>query len=217
MSDTIELICRDIGKDYEGRTIFRNINFELINPSSLAITGRNGSGKSTLIKIIANLIRPTSGSVEIFKNKVKLEKKSHYTVFGLSAPYLNLYDELTCRENLEFYYSLCFSGNKEKIKQRKDTIDFLLNKVNLLNRSEELLKSYSTGMKQRIKLCFSVLKDPPVLLLDEPGTNLDDDGMKILKEIAEEQKRKGILIIATNEKDEAELCDTKLNIEQFST
>jgi len=61
------------------------------------------------------------------------------------------------------------------------------------------------------------LKDPPVLLLDEPGTNLDDDGMKILKEIAEEQKRKGILIIATNEKDEAELCDTKLNIEQFST
>ena len=122
-----------------------------------------------------------------------------------------LYDELTGYENLEFFYGLIDSKNGDA----KDRIKYLLEKVNLFHRRNDLVKNYSTGMKQRLKLAFANLKNPLILLLDEPRTNLDTEGIDAVYKIAEQQKENGILIIATNESEDTNLCMEKINIEDF--
>ena len=125
--------------------------------------------------------------------------------------YLNLYDELTGYENLDFFYRLK-SSRKDNLKDR---IDFILHRVNLYEKKNELLKNYSSGMKQKLKLAFAVLHEPEILLLDEPRSNLDKAGVDMIYEISNEQKKKGILIIATNDEDDKELCDSILSIEDY--
>ena len=209
--DKIKLICNNLEKKFINKSIFTNLSFELTNKSSLAITGKNGTGKSTLIKILANLIKETKGKYSLSINDLELPREKFYTQIGLMAPYLMLYDELTGYENLEFFYGLIDSKNGDA----KDRIKYLLEKVNLFHRRNDLVKNYSTGMKQRLKLAFANLKNPLILLLDEPRTNLDTEGIDAVYKIAEQQKENGILIIATNESEDTNLCMEKINIEDF--
>jgi len=211
--DKIKLTCSNLEKKYFNKIIFTNLSLELLNTSSLAITGKNGTGKSTLIKILANLIKETKGNFSIAVNDQELIRENFYRYTGLMAPYLMLYDELTGYENLDFFSSL-FQDNIENSTER---IKFLLEEVNLYHRRNDLVKNYSTGMKQRLKLAFSVLKDPLILLLDEPRTNLDTEGIDAVYKIAGKQKEKGILIIATNESDDTSLCEQKINIEDYKS
>jgi heme exporter protein A len=209
--DKIKLICNNLEKKFINKTIFTNLSFELTNKSSLAITGKNGTGKSTLIKILANFIKETKGKYSLSINDKEIPREKFYTQLGLMAPYLMLYDELTGYENLEFFYGLMGSKNGDA----KDRIKYLLEKVNLYHRRNDLVKNYSTGMKQRLKLAFANLKNPLILLLDEPRTYLDTEGIDAVYKIAEQQKENGILIIATNESEDTNLCEEKINIEDF--
>jgi len=120
-----------------------------------------------------------------------------------------MYDELTGFENLEFFYDL-------KIRDKNDEkIKFLLEEVNLYPRRNDFVKNYSSGMKQRLKLAFAILSDPLILLLDEPRTNLDNEGIDIVYKISARQTEKGILIIATNESEDTKLCKELINIEDY--
>ena len=209
--NSIRLQCKEISKRYNGKIIFKNVNLELKENSSLVITGKNGSGKSTLLKVISHLIRLDKGSIslEVDGNKIPAEK--FHTKIGLFAPYLNLYDELSARENLDFFYDLKVDNKNEK----KEKIKYLLEKVGLYNRRDDLIRNYSSGMRQRLKLAYSVINSPALLLMDEPRTNLDEQGISIVYEIAEEQKKNGILILATNEKEDTAICESKLSIEEY--
>ena len=209
--DSINLICKDISKKYNGKIIFKNLNFSLTEKSSLVITGRNGSGKSTLLKVISRLIRLDKGSIELSVNNEKISKEKYFTKIGFFSPYINLYDELTGRENLDFFYDLKVADKNEK----PEIIKFLLEKVGLYSRREDLIRNYSSGMRQRLKLAFSVLNNPQLLLMDEPRTNLDEEGISVIYKIAEEQKERGILILATNEAEDTALCSSNLNIEDY--
>ena len=100
-------------------------------------------------------------------------------------------------------------------KANPEYLNGLLEKVNLYNRKNDLVKDFSSGMKQRLKLAFSVLNSPILLLMDEPRTNLDNFGIDIAYSIIEEQRKKGILIIATNESEDSSLCDKSLYIEDY--
>ncbi len=91
----------------------------------------------------------------------------------------------------------------------------LLEKVGLYKRRNDLIRNYSSGMKQRLKLAFAVLNKPQLLLMDEPRTNLDEEGISVVYKIAEEQKERGILILATNESEDTSICKTGLNIEDY--
>jgi ABC-type multidrug transport system ATPase subunit len=209
--DSIRLQCKEISKRYNGKIIFKNVDIELAENSSLVITGKNGSGKSTLLKVISHLIRLDKGKItlEINGNKIAVDK--FYTKIGLFAPYLNLYDELSAWENLDFFYDL----KVDKKEEKKEKIKYLLEKVGLYNRRDDLIRNYSSGMRQRLKLAYSVLNSPALLLMDEPRTNLDEQGISVVYEIAEEQKKNGILILATNEKEDTAICSTKLSIEDY--
>ena len=206
-----EIKCENLSKSYSGRTIFKNLSFNISTSQSLTVTGSNGSGKSTLIKVIANLIHSSKGNISVKSDNMDVPRDKWFEKTGLLSPYLNLYDELTGFENLDFFYRL-------KAKDRSnshDRIDHVLHKVNLYEKRNELLKNYSSGMKQKLKLAFAVLHEPEILLLDEPRSNLDKAGIDMIYEVSAEQKKKGILIIATNDEDDKELCDSILSIEDY--
>jgi heme exporter protein A len=214
----LKLKCENLSKSFNRNPVFKNITFELKKGDSIAITGGNGSGKSTLIKIIAGLINPDKGKI-IIETGDRLPGNEYFLKIGLLAPYINLYDELTGKENLEFFYRLKSSFKKNIIHPGR--ADELLNKTGLYPKRNETVKNYSSGMKQRLKIAFALLSEPEILLMDEPGTNLDHAGKELVKSIAEEQsagkenKNKNILIIATNDSSEKSLCRSSLNIEDF--
>ena len=216
--NTVELNCRDIEKRYFEKNVFKGVSFNLKETYSLAVTGRNGKGKSTLLKILAGLISKSAGEIELKISGKEILKENQFFEIGFIAPYLQLYDELTAYENLEFFYNLKVAAKKggELPKDKKEFINSLLEKVNLFSRRDDFIKDYSSGMKQRAKLAFSVINTPSLLIMDEPRTNLDSEGVEIAYSIAEEQKKRGILIIATNEKEDTSLCTQILNIEEYN-
>lgn len=209
--ESIELISEDLSKIYSGKIIFKNLSLKLYSGDSITILGRNGSGKSTLIKILAGLISGNNGNVFLKSNNSLIPNNLWYSYIGLISPYLNLYDELSAIENLDFFCSL---RSKQKIKM-DDKIDFYLNKVKLYEKRNEPVKNYSSGMKQKLKLIFAVINEPKILYMDEPRSNLDTEGIDIVYETAEEHKKNGILIVATNDADDIQLCENSLNIEDY--
>ena len=205
------LHCTGLSKFYSHRLIFSKLDLSLVNGSSIGITGKNGSGKSTLIKIIAGLISATSGNINFNVDKNSILKEDHFKYLGLMSPYLNLYDELSGFENLSFFLNL--KSPEKSDKQKNERINYLLENVGLFKRKNDMYKNYSSGMKQRLKLAFSLLNEPLLLLLDEPCANLDSEGIDVVYRFSEEQKKNGMLIVATNEESDLQLCDTLINID----
>jgi len=207
----IEIACHKISKNFSGKIVFENLSFKISSGKSLSIVGRNGSGKSTLIKIIGNLIQPSKGGINIRENNSDIPKENWFLKTGLLSSYLNLYDELTGYENLDFFYKL----KSSELNDSSEKIDSLLNDVNLYEKRNEYLKNYSSGMYQRLKIAFALINNPEILLMDEPRSNLDKAGVEIVKKFALNQKKHGILIIATNDDEDKQLCDESINIEDF--
>jgi heme exporter protein A len=202
----IRLTAVNLTKNFDRKKIFENISFELLAGNSLAITGKNGSGKSTLIKILANVIEKSSGEINFFSGSSEIKKEHYYKYIGFVSPYLHLYDEFTGYENLKIISNIRGANT--------DNIDNVLMKVGLYDRRRDLLKIYSSGMKQRLKIAFSILHNPLVLLLDEPTSNLDSEGVNVVDEIAGEYKKDKILIIATNDNHEKSLCESEVNLDR---
>lgn len=206
----LELECINLEKKYFNKLVFREVNLKLKEGDAVAIIGKNGSGKSTLLKIISGLIKSTSGKIILKENNNEINKEKYINYIGFTSPYINLYDELTAFENLKFFSDLI-----NDLDNQKDIISSLLKRVNLYNVRNELVRDFSTGMKQRLKIAFSLLKAPKILLLDEPQSNLDSEGIELINNIFVEQKNRGILIIATNELLDTNLFNIILNIENY--
>jgi heme exporter protein A len=184
---------------YGARPVLSNIVFDCKSGDSLCITGHNGSGKSTLLKIIAGLLRPIGGAIRLSISGHAVDPDSRRKHIRLVSTEAELYDDLTGLENLEFLTRV--AGQKLSRVQ----IEAFLDRVGLHNRGNDRYGAYSSGMKQRLKLAAAIITSPRLLLLDEPTSNLDDDGRKIVYEIIDEQKSNGILIFATNDNDEVKL------------
>lgn len=183
------------------RSVFRDLDFECGSGTSVCITGPNGSGKSTLLKIIAGLLVPSSGRITLSIDEKETTAEAKRRSVRLVSPEMNLYDELTGSENLRFLTRVSgvpISGEK---------IDTILKSVGLGERGSDFFGEYSSGMKQRLKLASALMSDPPLLLLDEPSSNLDDDGKEFVYRVMQEQKSRGILVYATNEQDEQRFGD----------
>ncbi len=201
---TMNLVLQatNLSKDFNRRRIFSDISFTLSAPGSIAITGKNGSGKSTLTKIIAGVLSPTSGGVTYELDGTKLVEERIKTHIGFVSPYLNLYDEFSAMENL--FLLMRIRGYRDT---ESTTVETLLKRFNLWQRKDDAVRGYSTGMKQRLKYVFALMHSPAVLILDEPTTNLDDDGIKVVQDTVEEQKRSSLLVVATNDTAEVAWCE----------
>jgi heme exporter protein A len=188
------LEAKNLTKRFGRRKVFEKISFFLQEGSSLVITGKNGSGKTTLLKILSGLIRPTEGEMVVSFGAKNIPGDEIKHLLGLVMPDLELYDELTALENLFFPSRIRgLSLSKDKLKERID-------QMGLLGREDDLVESFSSGMKQRLKYALALLFEPKLLLLDEPTTNLDEEGISLVERIISSQKEKGMVILATNEK-----------------
>jgi len=205
-----QLRTENIGKRFGRRVLFKRISIEVNPDRTLAITGSNGSGKSTLIQILAGVMRPTRGAVDLFVGNGKISNEERPMHIGLVAPYLNLYDAFTPTENLRFV------AKARSIPSFQDRISTVLEKVELSTRAHDPVGTFSSGMKQRLRFAFALFAEPPVLLLDEPSANLDANGVKLIHAIIQQASTDGqIVIIATNDADEAASCDDSINVEDF--
>ena len=189
--------------------IFSNISFKLNSSTIFGISGPNGSGKSTLVKIIANLISPSAGKLLHNLNGKEIKPEQLHNHIGLVSPYLVLYDEFTAYENLNYFSEI------RGIYFDKEKVDNLLNKFLLFNRKDDLVKTYSSGMKQRLKFIFALMHSPQLLILDEPTSNLDDEGKEVVYELIKEEATKNIVIIASNEKTDLKLCSGAIDLNNF--
>lgn len=196
-------------KSFGRRLIFKDINYDFISGNIYGFSGSNGSGKSTLIKIAAGVISPTSGKV-IHKtdDKIIIEEKLHNHI-GFVSPYLVLYDEFTAGENL--YHFAKIRG----IKFDNERAKYLLDEFNLLNRKDDYVKGFSSGMKQRMKFIFALQHSPHILFLDEPTSNLDTTGKDKVYEIIENEGKEKLVIVASNEESDLALCSEVLKVESY--
>ncbi len=198
-----------LNKTFGRRLIFNDINFRLAEPGIFGISGPNGSGKSTLVKIIAGLLSSTKGKVS-YKNSEKeiIPEKLHNHI-GFVSPYLVLYEEFSAWENLEYFAKI------RGISFDKDYAKKLLERFLLYNRRNDLVKTYSSGMKQRMKFIFALIHRPELLIFDEPTSNLDNEGRNSVYEIIEDKSKESIIIIASNDKADLDLCPEILDLTAF--
>ncbi len=204
------LTVEGLAKRFGHRLLFKGLSCTVQGGEALAVTGANGSGKSTLMRIVAGVMAPTKGTVtlEIESGAVKPEDRPLFT--GFVSPYLNVYDGFTARENLVFI------AKARRMKDASERIDQLLAFVTLGQRANDLVGTFSSGMKQRVKFAAALLARPPILLLDEPSTNLDEAGIAMVRRIIQVQKEEGrILLLATNNPDEVSWCSRSIRIEHF--
>jgi heme exporter protein A len=202
----ITLEATNLGKWFGRRKVFEGIDFRLDDRGSLVITGKNGSGKTTLIKVICGLLRPTRGEVKVSHQGRKLTAEKRQNLLGLVMPDLELYGELTAFENLLFLSRMRGQNpEKEMIRER-------ITQVGLMDRENDLVSSFSSGMKQRLKYALALSGEPQMLVLDEPTANLDAEGISMVDQIIKSQMKKAIVIIATNEQSDIKYAEKRIQL-----
>jgi len=204
LKDDPTLVLEKVSKAFGPRRICSNVSLELKTGDRLAVVGPNGSGKTTFLKLLSGLLRPDGGTISYLHSGRPLDRGSWHRLVSLVAPDLALYDELTALENLRFVNKIGGWG-----KTGAELIS-LLEDVGLKGRESDLLATFSSGMKQRMKYAAALVKTPPVLLLDEPTASLDESGIVVFRQVIEKQRSRGICILATNDPQEARLADRQI-------
>lgn len=188
----LQITLNQVSHTYSERKVFDGINLSLESGARLLVRGPNGSGKTTLLKILAGLLTPSSGTLEIKENGEVGDAAWGRRWTGYLSPELTLYDELSSLENLEFFARM--RGLPGDAAPRN-----LLERVGLGGRMRDPIGTLSTGLRQRAKLAFALQPEPKLLLLDEPGSNLDADGRSRLDTVLEAADSQSIVVMATNE------------------
>jgi heme exporter protein A len=204
----LRIIAENVEKKFNHRHVIKGINFQLEEADSLVVTGANGTGKTTLVRMISGLLSPSSGKIEYFLDGQQISRESVYSRIGLVGPYLQLYKDLTAWENLAFF------AKARHGKVDADRILDLMEYVGLAGREHDELKTYSSGMLQRIKYVAALYHDPDILILDEPTANLDEVGKHLVYDIIEKHKQQHIVIIATNEVEEIKYGAKRVDVVQ---
>lgn len=193
----MQIIAHQLSKSYNGiEYIIKNFSYTFEHNVTYCITGNNGSGKSTLLRMLAGLSNPSSGSVTV--------ENGNQQSFGFVAPYMNIYEDMTVEEHCDFHFS---TKSQQKISD-DEMVQF---EVKTLMHKQ--IRELSSGQKQRVKLFLAASTNPDILFLDEPSTNLDIRGFKIIEYIVAKYKKNGkILIIASNLQTEIDLTNEQISL-----
>ena len=201
----MKISLTDAGKRFNRDWIFRHLTYEFSAGQSYAIIGPNGSGKSTLLQVLSGAMMVNEGNIQysILNSQCSIEEV--YQKISIAAPYLELVEEMTLTEFLDFHQQfkpLLPSVNTEKI----------ISILDLEKAAHKQIRNYSSGMKQRVKLAQAIFSDVPVVLLDEPCTNLDEAGVSLYNQLIEDYCKKRMVVVSSNDHHEYEFCKEKLNI-----
>jgi ABC-type multidrug transport system ATPase subunit len=199
-----------VGKRFNREWIFRNLDFEFHSQRSYAITGPNGSGKSTLLQIIAGATTFNEGTIEYLLAENKLQEEKFYANISIAAPYLELIEEMTLMEFLQFHSALksWLPGNDPKK---------IISILGLGEAAKKQIRYFSSGMKQRVKLAQAIFSDVAVVLLDEPCTNLDEEGIALYKTLINDHCKNRLLIVSSNDMQEYDFCDEIIDMKNYKS
>lgn len=188
--NTPVLKARNLTKSFKGRKAVDDLNFEIAQGEVFGFLGPNGAGKSTTIRLMLALIKPELGDVEIFGRSISKFKNGALSGVGALIEEPHFYRNISARGNLQL---LC---NLERIQ--KNRIDDVLDIADLVDRGDDKVKTYSHGMKQRLGIAQALLSKPRLLILDEPTTGLDPQGMKEVRGLILDLAREGITIFLSS-------------------
>jgi ABC-type multidrug transport system ATPase subunit len=210
----------DAGKRFNRDWIFRHLHYEFTPGHSYAITGSNGSGKSTLLQSLAGAIGLSEGSISYANTQTPRESSATsggqtpvspdqaYRHLSLAAPYLEVIEEMTATEFLSFH-----SGFKPFLPGL--SVDEIIGQVGLRTAAHKQIRYYSSGMKQRVRLAQALFSNTPIILLDEPCTNLDADGIALYRGLTQQYSRDRLVIVSSNDRQEYDFCEEIINIMDY--
>lgn len=207
----MQITLSNIGKRYNYEWIFRKVNYEFTNADSYVILGSNGSGKSTLLQVIAGNLIPSEGetSYKIDTQQPEVPVENIYKHLSFASPYLELFDEFTLEESIEFQA-------KFKPFFQELNLETIITLTQLEKAKDKQLKHFSSGMKQRVRLALAILADTPLLLLDEPTSNLDKKAIDWYQELISNYTKNRLVIVCSNQLEhEYFFCKKQLHIEEY--
>ena len=226
----MKITLTNVGKRFNRDWIFRHVQYEFTNGHSYAIIGPNGSGKSTLLQVIAGAVAESEGKIEYkmiddswssLEANIKIEHdhppstidhlfttETIYQQISIAAPYMELIEEMTLTEFLQFHQTF-----KPFITGMD--IPKIISEINLEKSAHKQIRYYSSGMKQRAKLAQAFFSDVPVLLLDEPCTNLDEEGIALYHKLIKNYTSNRIVIVSSNDEQEFGFCEKRISINSF--
>jgi len=205
----MKIILEQISRKYNFEWIFRDIDYQFSSGEAYAILGSNGSGKSTLLQIISGHLHPTSGRITYHFNDKTLGADQFFRYVSYSGPYLELLEEFTMNEMVRFHYHF------KKFRNRMDA-ESVIQATTLSRNRNKPIKYFSSGMKQRVKLTLAILSDTPVVLLDEPASNLDKQGIDWYRSLIREHREERIIVVCSNSQpQEFDFCSHSIDIEKY--
>lgn len=204
LCNNMNISLHNAGKRFNREWVFRHLDYEFISGRAYAITGSNGSGKSTLLQVISGAIMASEGNVV----SEKIKQEDIYKYVSIAAPYLQLVEEMTLHEFLNFH-----SGLKNWLPAV--TTEQVISTIDLEKAAHKQIRYFSSGMKQRVILAQAIFSDVPVVLLDEPTTNLDDEGILLYRNLVNEFAKNRLLIVSSNDKQDYDFTDEVLDMKNY--
>ncbi len=205
----MQITLKNTEKRFNNDIIFKGVNYTFSTNNGYAVLGSNGSGKSTLLKLLSTNAMATKGEITYTINNTVIEDSDVPMYVSIAAPYMDLIEEMTPTELLNFY---------RKFKPLKNQLsnEVFIENLNLKNIANKQISNFSSGMKQRMKLALAILSDTPILLLDEPTSNLDASGVEWYKQLLKDNIKDRIVVVCSNHQtDEYFTCNETLLIEDY--
>lgn len=206
----MKIELQGIAKRFRLEWILRKVDLQLETGVSYAISGPNGSGKSTLLKILAGHLTPSRGTVSFTKAGQTIPKDEVYRHLCYAAPYVELIEEFTLKEAIIFH---------QGFKPFVDGIgpEELIEILNFEKSRHKMVRDFSSGMRQRLKLALALCAEADLIILDEPTTNLDSQGVTWYRQLIHTYTRDRLLIVASNVDVDFDFCQKRINVLDFKS
>jgi len=205
----VEIFLENAGKKFNTEWILRRVNFHLKAGNGYAFIGANGSGKSTLIRLLTGQLPVTEGKIRYVHKGKDVHIDDWYQLITLAAPYLELIEEFTLTEFITFHRS--FKGFKNGL-----SVDDFVHFSELAHARNKLIRHFSSGMKQRLRLALAFQTDVPVVFLDEPTSNLDSKGIQWYQDNVSLLLNQGqLLVIGSNQPSEYTICKHQISMSDY--
>jgi ABC-type multidrug transport system ATPase subunit len=204
----MKISLTDAGKRYNREWIFRHFTHNFESGRSYAITGPNGSGKSTLLQALSGSMYINEGKCIWQLNGNDLPVETVYRQISICAPYLELIEEMTLKEFLEFH------SNFKRFLPGTDTSS-IISVLELGHAANKQIRYFSSGMRQRVKLAQCIFSDVSVILLDEPCTNFDEAGIQLYHKMISQYCKERLVVVSSNDPIEYEFCEENIRLTDF--
>jgi ATPase subunit of ABC transporter with duplicated ATPase domains len=204
----MKITAQNLGKKFRNEWVFKRLSYEFQSGKSYTFVGANGSGKSTLLQVLSGFMPHSEGVICYEDHQKSITVDNYYQYLSIAAPYLELIEDFTLTETIEFHTKFKpFKNNFSK----DEFIDF----IELPKAKNKEIKFFSSGMKQRVKLGLAFWSDCEILMLDEPTSNLDIEASGWYLRNVQEYSKNRILFICSNQASEYQFCPNILNIQDY--